>query len=61
MIHTVSFSGTTFAELPLKFEAGTPDYVGTTALARALDYVSTIGMDRIAAYEHELTQYASSV
>ena len=59
MIHTVSFSGTTFAELPLKFEAGTPDYVGTTALARALDYVSTIGMDRIAAYEHELTQYAS--
>lgn len=58
MIHTVSFSGTTFAELPLKFEAGTPDYVGTTALARALDYVSTIGMDRIAAYEHELTQYA---
>ena len=58
MIHTVSFSGTTFAELPLKFEAGTPDYVGTTALARALDYVSTIGMDRIAAYEHELTHYA---
>ena len=58
MISTVSFEKTTFNELPFKFEAGTPDYIGTTALAKALDYVSAIGMDEIAAYEHELTQYA---
>ena len=43
---------------PFKFEAGTPDYIGTTALAKALDYVSAIGMDKIAAYENELTAYA---
>ena len=49
---------TTFNELPFKFEAGTPDYIGTTALAKALDYVSAIGMDKIAAYENELTAYA---
>ena len=54
----MSFERTTFNELPFKFEAGTPDYIGTTGLARALDYVSAIGMDNIAAYEHELTQYA---
>lgn len=47
---------TTFNE-PFKFEAGTPDYIGTTGLAKALDYVSLIGMDKIAAYEHELTLY----
>jgi cysteine desulfurase/selenocysteine lyase len=58
MIQTVSFEKTTFNELPFKFEAGTPDYIGTTALAVALDYVSKIGMDEIAAYEHELTTYA---
>lgn len=58
MIQSVSFEKTTFNELPFKFEAGTPDYIGTTALAKALDYVSAIGMDRIAAHEHELTQYA---
>ena len=58
MIKNVSFEKTTFNELPFKFEAGTPDYIGSTALAKALDYVSAIGMDRIAAYEHELTQYA---
>lgn len=58
MIQHVSFERTTFNELPFKFEAGTPDYVGTTALATALDYVSAIGMDQIAAHEHELTQYA---
>ena len=58
MISTVSFEKTTFNELPFKFEAGTPDYIGTTALAKALDYVTAIGMDQIAAYEHELTQYA---
>lgn len=59
MIQTVSFEKTTFNELPFKFEAGTPDFVGTTGLARALDYVSAIGMDQIAAYEHELTTYAT--
>ena len=58
MIQNVSFEKTTFNELPFKFEAGTPDYIGTTALAKALDYVSAIGMDEIAAYEHELTAYA---
>lgn len=58
MIQHVSFERTTFNELPFKFEAGTPDYIGTTGLAKALDYVSALGMEQIAAYEHELTQYA---
>ena len=58
MIQHVSFEKTTFNELPFKFEAGTPDYIGTTGLAKALDYVSALGMDAIAVYEHELTQYA---
>ena len=58
MIQNVSFEKTTFNELPFKFEAGTPDYIGTTALAKALDYVSVLGMDTIAAHEHELTVYA---
>lgn len=59
MIQHVSFDHTTFNELPFKFEAGTPDYIGTTGLAKALDYVSALGMDSIAAYEHELTEYAT--
>ena len=58
MIQSVSFEKTTFNELPFKFEAGTPDYIGTTALAKALDYVSAIGRENIAAHEHELTLYA---
>lgn len=58
MIKNVSFEKTTFNELPFKFEAGTPDYIGSTALAKALDYVSAIGMEDIEAYEHELTEYA---
>lgn len=58
MIQSVSFEKTTFNELPFKFEAGTPDYIGTTALAKALNYVSAIGMENIAAHEHELTLYA---
>ena len=58
MIQKVTFEKTTLNELPFKFEAGTPDYIGSTALAKALDYVSAIGMDQIAAYEHELTCYA---
>lgn len=58
MIHHVSFERTTFASLPYKFEAGTPDYVASVGLARAIDYVSRIGLDHIAAYEHALTDYA---
>lgn len=58
MIQHVSFEKTTFNELPFKFEAGTPDYIGTTGLAKALDYVNGIGLDPIAAHEHELTTYA---
>ena len=58
IIQSVSFEKTTFNELPFKFEAGTPDYIGTTGLAKALDYVSAIGLEQIAAHEHELTTYA---
>jgi len=58
MIQNVTFEKTTFNELPYKFEAGTPDYVATTGLAKALEYVSKIGMDRIETYERDLTQYA---
>lgn len=60
MIASVSFEKTTFGELPFKFEAGTPDYIGSTALARALQYVSGLGMDAIAAYEDELLRYATA-
>ena len=58
MIKTVSFEKTTFNDLPYKFEAGTPDYVASTGLARALDYVSSIGLDAIEAHERDLTAYA---
>ena len=58
MISTVSFEKTEFERLPYKFEAGTPNYIGNTVLSVALDYVDAIGMDKIAAYEHELTRYA---
>ncbi len=58
MIQNVSFERTTYNELPFKFEAGTPDYVAATGLARALDYVSALGMDNIRAHEQELTRYA---
>lgn len=58
MIKHVTFEKTTFNELPYKFEAGTPDYVATTGLARALDYVTALGMDNIYAHEQELTRYA---
>ena len=57
MIQTVRFEKTTFNELPYKFEAGTPDYVGAIALAKALDFVSGIGIDVIAAHEQQLTRY----
>lgn len=58
MIARVTFEKTTYERLPYKFEAGTPDYVGTHALATALDYVDGIGLDRIHAHERELTAYA---
>jgi cysteine desulfurase/selenocysteine lyase len=58
MIKNVSFECTTFNALPYKFEAGTPDYVATTGLARALDYVTAIGLDAIEAHERDLTAYA---
>lgn len=58
MIKRVTFEKTTYNELPYKFEAGTPDYVGSIAFAKALDYVQGIGMDNIAAYESELCSYA---
>lgn len=61
MIKTVSFEKTTFNELPFKFEAGTPDYVGTTGLMKALQFVERVGIDNIAKHEHELTQYALSL
>ena len=58
MIKNVSFEKTTYNDLPYKFEAGTPDYVATHALATALDYVSGLGMENIEAHEQELTRYA---
>lgn len=58
MIEHVSFEKTTFERPPLKFEAGTPDYVATHGLAIALDYVSALGMDNIFAHEQALTHYA---
>lgn len=58
MISHVSFAHTTYEQLPYKFEAGTPDYVGSNALAVALDYVDRLGMAHIAAHERDLTAYA---
>jgi len=58
MIKTVSFERTTFNDLPFKFEAGTPDYIASTGLARALDYVCSVGFDSIEAHERDLTAYA---
>ncbi|WP_395674019.1 SufS family cysteine desulfurase [Inquilinus sp.] len=57
MIRTVSFSGTTFAELPAKFEAGTPAIAQTIALKAAIDYVTALGLDTIAAHERDLLDY----
>ena len=59
MIETVRFEKTTYNKLPYKYEAGTPDYVGSCALATALDYISAIGMKEIAEYEHKLLAYAT--
>jgi cysteine desulfurase / selenocysteine lyase len=59
MIRTVTFEKTTYNDLPYKFEAGTPDIAGGIGLGAALDYVAHIGMDKIAAYEHELLLYGT--
>lgn len=60
MIASVSFEKTVFNELPFKFEAGTPDYIGSTALAEALNYVNRLGITHIANYENELLEYATT-
>jgi cysteine desulfurase/selenocysteine lyase len=59
MILSVTFEKTTFNQLPWKFEAGTPDISGAIGLAAAISYLESIGMERIAAYEHELLMYAT--
>lgn len=59
MIRHVSFEKTTFADLPFKFEAGTPDFVGIAAFASALDFIERVGLDNIARHEHELLEYAT--
>ncbi|GFE84430.1 cysteine desulfurase [Steroidobacter agaridevorans] len=59
MILSVSFEKTTFNQLPWKFEAGTPHIAGAIGLATAIDYLEKVGMDRIAAYENELLEYAT--
>ncbi|MGL5894432.1 MAG: aminotransferase class V-fold PLP-dependent enzyme [Bacteroidales bacterium] len=60
MISRVTFEKTTYNELPFKFEAGTPDYIGSTALAEAIRYVQAIGLDNISKYEDELLEYCMS-
>lgn len=57
MIDRVSFDGTTWAELPFKFEAGTPDFTAIAAMRQAIDYVNAIGIEQIAAHEHDLLEY----
>ena len=57
MIESVTFEKTVFEKLPFKFEAGTPDYVATHGLAKAIDYIESIGLDNISAHERELTRY----
>src|SRR5690606_7021728 len=60
MIATVTFEETTYADLPHKFEAGTPNICGGIAFGAALDYMNSIGFENIAAYEHELLEYATN-
>ena len=60
MIERVTFEKTTYNSLPFKFEAGTPDYVGSTAFARALDFVTELGIEAIAAHEEDLLHYATA-
>lgn len=59
MIRTVSFEETTYNDLPYKFEAGTPNIAGAIGLAAALDYVSNLGIDAIAAHEDAVVDYAT--
>jgi len=59
MIATVTFQKTTYADLPHKFEAGTPNICGGIAFGAALDYMNAIGIDEIAKYEHQLLEYAT--
>ena len=62
MIRSVSFEeGTSFNDVPHKFEAGTPNIAGTVGLGAAIDYLESIGMDRIAAWEHDLLEYATGL
>ena len=60
MIATVSFEKTTYADLPHKFEAGTPNIAGGIVLGTAIDYLNEVGFENIQAYEHELLEYATS-
>ena len=59
MIESVSFEHTEYAELPYKFEAGTPDFIGIAALTKAIDFIEGLGIDKIAAHEHELLDYTT--
>jgi cysteine desulfurase/selenocysteine lyase len=59
MIGHVSFKGTTWADLPYKFEAGTPDFIDAAAMRQAMDYMDNIGIDRIAEHEHDLLTYCT--
>ena len=59
MIGHVSFDHTTFAELPFKFEAGTPDFIGIAAFKQAIDYMTGVGVERIAEHEHQLLEYTT--
>ena len=61
MIRTVTFEKTTYNEVPYKFEAGTPNIAGGIGMGAALDYVTNLGLDRIAAYEHELLVYGTQL
>ncbi len=60
MISHVSFEGTTFAELPFKFEAGTPDFVGIGSFPKAIDFLEEVGLDKIEEHEHALLEYAEA-
>ena len=58
MITSVTFEKSTFNKIPFKFEAGTPDIAGVIGLGAAIDYINQIGLDKIAAYEQDLLDYA---
>lgn len=60
MIGNVSFQGTTFADLPYKFEAGTPDFIGIAALSQAIDFIEETGLEAIAAHERDLLEYTQA-